>query len=115
MSRYRYEKERAAFIARALPNLASPKQLRDEKQVVADLFEKYPDMKFWRGLKMPFELNSLVYFFCPKGRVWLHKAYVVFSFEKAPASPKPVFQKSKVGEDRIIKSKPRTLKEFLNV
>lgn len=115
MSRYRYEKERAAFLERFLPTGIAPKQLKEEKRICAELFEKYPDMSFWKGLKPPFEVQTLAYFFGPRGRVFLSRAYNIHRFEPTPRAPKPELQDTKVGDDWIpTNSKPRTPKEFLN-
>lgn len=105
--------ERAALIKRLLPNVASAARLAKERKIVTDLFAKYPDMKFWAWLTVPFELETLAYFFGPKGSAYLRQAYGAFTFEP-PCRPAPFVLGKKLGEDVHISVKPRTLKEFLN-
>jgi hypothetical protein len=113
MSRYRHEKERTAFITRFLPPVTGA-QLKEEKRMFAELFEKYPDLDFWRGFNPHFEINSLTYFFGPAGKRYIKKAFLIFSFEGIERPVKPVLQSEKVGEDRVVKTKPRTVRDFLN-
>lgn len=113
MSRYRHEKERSAFIARFLPPVTGA-QLKEEKRMFAELFEKYPDLAFWQGLKPHFEIKSLTYFFGPAGKLFLKRAFLINSFEGFEQPPKPILQSEKIGEDYGVKTKPRTIKDFLN-
>lgn len=109
---YRFEKERVALLNRLMP-VVKRGQLREEKRLIAELFDRYPDLTFWEKYKPAFPFESFADFFSPIGRERIQIDYAHWRF-KPPAHRIPVkLSDNKFGEDRKITRRP-TLIDFLN-
>lgn len=53
--------------------IKDPKQVNwgQEISVCKKLFKSYPDLEFWKQIKLDFKLNSLAWFLTPQGKEFL--------------------------------------------
>lgn len=90
-----------------------------EMKFMSKLIKAYGiDFLEWLNPPSNYKLTSLIYFFTPQGENYLSDQ--LFEYKKAktdltPKSEKIDLQKEKVGEDIQIYSKPKSLKDFLNL
>ena len=77
-----------------------------------DLIKEFDNLLFWSKVNFPTTFNSLLFFKKGEGRSILIKKYKEFNY-KVPKPKKYNIGKT-VGEDRVYKDKPKTIKDFLN-
>jgi hypothetical protein len=74
------------------------------------LIEKYPNISFWETADIKRVPSLLIY--STKDSSYLDYKYREFSF--VPEKKQQIILSEKIGEDKEIISKPRTLKQFLS-
>ena len=100
--------------------LGNSKQIWKNKGLVARemkftkiLIEKYPLKGFWQALPLKFDMESLSFFISPQGTAYLKIEYAKFCLDLKPQN-KYDLSDVKQGEDKNLKRKPRTIKDFIN-
>tara|TARA_Y100000310_G_scaffold317910_1_gene371351 strand:+ start:352 stop:732 length:381 start_codon:yes stop_codon:yes gene_type:complete len=88
-------------------------KIKQQVHIAKKLYLINPDKDFWEKLYLPFKLNSLAWFLTSAGKNFLiiEKQKVNLSFGKREIFP---LQKKRVGKDKKIITKPRTIFDFLN-
>lgn len=77
------------------------------------LMKEFPNLEFWKTIKVKNPLKSLYFFKYDKNKAWLKKKYDEFNYK--PQYETPTYELSeKVGEDKNIKTKKKTTRGFLN-
>jgi hypothetical protein len=85
---------------------------RKEYKILNSLMEQYPDQSFWNRFKCNNGWDSLVIFQSDFGKNYLKQKYKEWHY-KIKESHKFELT-NKVGEDTIIKKKPRNIRQFLS-
>ena len=83
-----------------------------EMKALNDLLKDFDNLEFWSKVNFGIHFNSLLFFKKGDGREILLKKYREFNY-KVPEAKKINIGKT-VGEDRVYKDKPKTIKDFLN-
>ena len=84
-----------------------------ELKFVERLIKLYNLEVFWRALPVPFLADSLGWYLAPSGREYLKIEFAKFSLDLTPHTSHNI-SAVKFGEDKTIKRKPKTLRDFLN-
>lgn len=91
--------------------------LRREQGVLNRLLKKYPDVDFWRGLEIGFQMRSLLFWIGKNGSPQIEQMYREFTLDKntAKGNNKSVtnITTEKVGEDIVVRAKPRNLLDII--
>ena len=97
----------------AEPTLCSwPKEIKLSKI----LLFKYPDLFFWKWVKLNFKLNSLAYFLSSKGKTLLYNKNKFYKKEKDVKLRRTKLyklRKNKIGVDKKIPNKKLKLFDFI--
>lgn len=83
-----------------------------EMKALNDLVEKFDNLDFWQKVNFSQNFNSLLFFKKGDGLDILTKKYREFNY-KVP-EPKKFNIGKTIGENRVYKNKPKTIKDFLN-
>ena len=87
-------------------------KVRAEMAVAKKLYKIYPSEEFWKKIFLSFKINSLRWFLTPNGksflRIELKKQLLDFN-----AKPSYPLGKRKVGKDKKVTRKTKTIKDFL--
>lgn len=83
-----------------------------ELKFVQKLIDIYSLEIFWRALPVPFLADSLAWYLAPNGREYLKVEFAKFSLD-LEAPTRHNISAVKFGEDKAIKIKPKTLRDFL--
>lgn len=83
-----------------------------EMNIANKLFEELDDVEFWKSVSLDFKLNSLAYFLTGDGRKVVENKQRAIKFEM-PERETYTLEDEKVGEDKVILKKPKSLKEFI--
>ena len=83
-----------------------------EYKILNKLMEKFPSEKFWQTVNFNNDWDSLVFFQSEYGMSLLNTKYKQFNY-KIPTKSK-IKLTDKVGEDKIITKKPKTIRQFLS-
>ena len=89
-----------------------PKELK----ILNRLAKTYPSPEFWTSLDLGYKLNSLAFLISERGRQTLFEKHNKHCFSKSldnPAAEVYDLEDKKIGEDKIIVKKPKSLMEFL--
>ena len=83
-----------------------------EYKLLNDLLKKYPNLDFWKKVKFNQDWDSLKILKSEYGKKILEKKYKEFNF--IITEHKPIDLGAKVGQDKIINKKPKTIRDFLS-
>ncbi len=97
--------------------IAPPKKIKGpfwarEYKMLNKLMEKFPNKEFWQKIHFNTDWDSLMAFTTGYGLSLLETKYKEF-FYKIPEQPKIELTK-KIGSDRIVNRKPKTIRGFLS-
>jgi len=109
-------KERNLFRKSLILKFVDPKTRnwpRDMK-IAAKLLAEFPDSEFWEGYNPTRQFPSLASFLTPFGHSLLVKQWRIYKLELKPQKTHNLAEE-KLGEDKEIKAKPRSIFEFLGV
>ena len=84
-----------------------------EIKIAKKLLKFNPEVKFWKSLQTPTPIFSLSWFLTTEGKDFLR----VSKLKQKMSLPKPserAILEDKIGEDKEISKKPKTIFEFLN-
>jgi len=84
-----------------------------ELKFVEQLIKLYSLEVFWRALPVPFLVDSLGWYLAPRGREYLRIEFAKFSLDLTPQTSHNI-SAVKFGDDKKLKRKPKTLRDFLN-
>ena len=84
-----------------------------ETKLLKGLIEKYPDLDFWKKLRLPEKLASLAQLYAYPFDEILRQRYRDFHMTFAK-DQEIILSDKKFGKDIIKKPKPKTLRNFLN-
>lgn len=100
------------FIADCLSKILKTRDNFSREYVIFKrLLKLYPDKQIW--LNIDVKVDSFLFFYSDYGRNYIRRIInnLAFQMEK----PKPIeLNDKKIGEDKIINKKPKTISEFLN-
>lgn len=85
-------------------------------KIAQKLIKIYPDCQLWQGVSVPPAMGSLSFFLTEEGKLTLRLASnsKILSEKIENKQTRSLhIQSEKVGEDRILPDKPKTLLEFL--
>lgn len=85
---------------------------RREYKILNDLLEQYPNLDFWQKVKFNQEWDSLRILKSDYGKKILEKKYKEFNF--ILTEHKKIDLGEKIGQDKNINKKPKTIREFLS-
>ena len=90
-----------------------------ETKIVNCLIKKY-SQEFLAWLQPPhgYRVNSMVYFLGKEGQDYIAGQLVAYRKATTDYSPNPLeitLAQHKIGEDIVVESKPKSLKDFLNL
>ena len=94
-------------------NSSNPLFWSRETKMFGQLIKKYGS-DFFQQLSIGFKLNSLAFFRSVKGKQLLlekHNQYI-FDIKNKPITP-PILLNEKVGEDKIVVRKPKSILDFI--
>ena len=83
-----------------------------EIKLAKKLFNSYPDVTFWNQVEIDFELNSLAWFCSSEGKYALLIQRKKINYR--PKKRKTYQLAKKVGKDKRIPHKKKSLMDFLN-
>jgi hypothetical protein len=83
-----------------------------EMKALNDLLNTFDNTEFWQRVKFDFKPNSLLFFKAGDGKLLLRKKYNEFNYKIL--KPDPQIIGKMVGENRLYKRQPKTIKDFLN-
>jgi hypothetical protein len=83
-----------------------------EYKILNDLIKEFPNIDFWQKVNFNQEWDSLLILKSDYGKSLLNKKYKEFHYE-IPKKEKIKLTK-KSGRDKIIKTKPKTIRGFLS-
>lgn len=85
-----------------------------EMKIAKKISQTFQDEEFWETLskEYPKKLPSLAFFLTEKGKVALFKNKTKKALEKRAVEP-IILKEEKIGEDKPIKNRVKTLKDFL--
>lgn len=86
-----------------------PKEIKIAKQ----LLQKNSEVKFWLSLQLPKPIFSLSWFLTDEGKDFMQVSKLKQNLNLPQPSERAIL-KDKLGEDKNITKKPKTLFEFLN-
>ena len=72
-----------------------------------------PEVKFWKSLQTPNPVFSLSWFLTKEGKDFLQVSKLKQNLSLPRPSERAILE-GKLGEDKQIKKKPKTIFEFLN-
>lgn len=84
-----------------------------ETKMFSQLIKKYGN-EFFEQLNLGYQLNSLAFLKSVRGKETLlqkHNQYI-FDLKNKPAAP-PILLKERVGEDKIVEKKPKSILDFI--
>lgn len=83
-----------------------------EYKILKNLMKEYPDENFWQKVRFKMDWDSICILQTEYGKSLLDKKYKEFNYKI------PEYQKiqltDKIGCDKIINKKPKTIRKFLN-
>ena len=101
------------------PSGAVPKTFWPREMKIANKILLQFSWPFWEWLSPPYgkPLTSLSYFIAAVGQEYLQQQYLEFVKNTAPQIKieSPKLEEKSIGEDVVVQTKPRTLKDFLNI
>lgn len=80
--------------------------------VLYRLLKQYPSAPFWLARELDWQPDNMFYFLSAHGQAWLKDQWDLFHLDM-PAQTAYTLESTKVGEDVVIESKPRTVAELL--
>lgn len=80
--------------------------------ILYTLMKAYPSRGFWMNRELGFQLNSMLWFLGKDGKEWLKSQWDIYHLV-LPEQKVVELQPTKVGEDVVIKTRPRTIGELL--
>lgn len=86
-----------------------PKEIKIAKQ----LLQKNKEVKFWLSLQLPKPIFTLSWFLTDDGKRFLQVSKLKQNLELPKPSERVIF-KDKIGEDKEVTKKPKTIFDFLN-
>ena len=84
-----------------------------EIKIAKQLLKINPEVKFWLSLQTPNPVFSLSWFLTQEGKDFLQVSKLKQNLTLPKSSGRAIF-KDKIGEDKKIVKKPKTIFEFLN-
>ena len=108
----KYQKLINKFIKDPKSIWGHPTEIKREIKIAKKLFA-LKGQKFWEEAYLSFKLNSLAWFLSSDGEKYIKKQELLL---KTPTIKPKIYklEKDKIGEDKKVTFKPRTLMEFLN-
>ena len=105
--------ERKKIIERLLivPKLNKRAFWAKETKFLMELIEKFPDLNFWNKIKLPKKYDILLALRGDWGKTFLKNKYLDFNY--IIPEKEEIKLGDKVGEDKIINKKPKTIRDFL--
>jgi hypothetical protein len=84
-----------------------------EIKIAKKLLAMNSEVKFWKSLQTPMPIFSLSWFLTEEGKDFLQVSKLKQNLNLPKASARAIF-KDKLGEDKQVSKKPKTIFEFLN-
>ena len=86
----------------------------NEVRIAKELFAKFPRFEFWEWYELSFYLNSLAFFKKKTNMLSLEEAYTKYmKFNNFFQQPIDFKLGEKIGNDKEVQLKPKTLKDFI--
>lgn len=82
-----------------------------EMKMLNDLMEMFPNQDFWRRMSIS-KVPSLAVLRSGTGLKIIQKKYVEFNYKIPPKIDIPLGEK--VGDDKILSKKPKTIRQFID-
>jgi hypothetical protein len=84
-----------------------------EIKIAKQLLKLNPEVKFWKSLQTPTSIFSLSWFLTKEGKDFLQVSKLKQNLSLPKASGRAILE-DKIGADKEIPKKPKTIFEFLN-
>lgn len=106
-----FVKERKELVIRLLSHILKINWIL-ELGMTKRLLSKYPSIEFWNNFNVPFQIDSLKILMSEWGQKYITEKYNLFLHTQKQDKNIEISD-SKLGENIVIESKPKTIKDFL--